>query len=567
MKKKNWRNIWLKKKPAFFTWRNTEIFAGSLLLFAIVFRFFAGGEAPEEVAEIRQKETEIIVFGTWVPDAEREILATLESSGDVDIKADIAGTMAQVLVNIGDRVSKNQFLARFQLEDDSTQATYENALRNLEAVRMSGINTVRSAEITLETAERELEQTRLTQEQTKKQVFEKLRTQSVNSETTASNALDWADRILGASEKFQFRQDANDVTRQHIGSNNTVKRQELKNTVRLLVSEKKTLSMIPSFRPTDEDYFHFAEERLDFLRSMQTIVREIDSLIRQTHLSSTKFTETDRSTFQTEAENFSSGMDAAILSLESQFETAKTQEQSKELSILTSENKVENARAALELAKVTSASQIATAENTLRSARTGQADLEIRAPFSGKVTDKKVSAFQQVQSGDTLFSLVAGEITPRVTAYVTSDELQRIESSEEIQIKFPNDGIVTVRIPNLSSKTDPGSQKIRVEFPLDEFPPNTLVGSFARLILPSVKNGNRRLLPISAVSFEPDGAEVLILNEKHIAERRKVEYRRILGDGIEISGGLESGDRVVRYRSRVHAGEKIKYQSSMNNDQ
>jgi len=118
----------------------------------------------------------------------------------------------------------------------------------------------------------------------------------------------------------------------------------------------------------------------------------------------------------------------------------------------------------------------------------------------------------------------------------------------------------------LSSKTDPESQKIRVEFPLEELPSNTLVGSFARLILPSVKNGNRKLLPISAVSFEPDGTEVLVLNEENIAERRVVEYRRILGDGIEISGGIVHGDRIIQYRSRVHAGEKINYELQMTNE-
>ena len=65
---------------------------------------------------------------------------------------------------------------------------------------------------------------------------------------------------------------------------------------------------------------------------------------------------------------------------------------------------------------------------------------------------------------------------------------------------------------------------------------------------------------MSALSFEPDGAEVLIVNDQNIAERRIVKYSKIVSDSVEISDGLRLGDRVIEFRKQANAGEKIKAQ-------
>ncbi|MCF7831202.1 efflux RND transporter periplasmic adaptor subunit [Candidatus Gracilibacteria bacterium] len=549
----------LQKKPRnlvklvkkVFTWKNAEILAVVLLVAVILPRIFSGAEEITMVPEEKIKVSEVIEFGSWVPSHAREILATIQSSGDIDILSEVAGTIDKTFVKIGDEVEQGELLASFRKTDDTTQVNYDNALRTLGTTKMSAENAIRSAEIALQTAERTLKQTRLQEDQEYNQAFEKLRTIARNSETNASNALDWADLVFGISPSFRNEYDAD---RSELGKTNKVKKQETRNLTEDLLRERDKLPTMPP-RLLEADYLLFAQSRLDFLQKVNVIIRNLDGLIRKTPLDGS-FSLSDRDGFITTVEAFTSDIDAAILALENQLQTAKTQGQSRELTILTAENSVETAKSALELAQSTASANIASAQNTLNSAHTTQQDLEIRAPFSGKITAKEVSWYDQVKVGDKLFSLVSGVQTPKIVAYVTADELDRISSKGYVDIKLSKGTILTVKNVNMSSKTDTDTQKIKVEFPLDEFPEDVMIGGFVKVLLPA-KNGSIFLLPISALSFEPDGAEVLILNKEGIAERRKITYGKIVGDAVEVKDGLQEGDQIIKYRTHVHAGEKI----------
>jgi hypothetical protein len=81
------------------------------------------------------------------------------------------------------------------------------------------------------------------------------------------------------------------------------------------------------------------------------------------------------------------------------------------------------------------------------------------------------------------------------------------------------------------------------------------IGSLARIILPA-KNGISTLLPISAISFEPDGAELFVVKDGTV-ERRKVTTGKIVSDALEVIDGLELFEKIVLYRKQVHAGEAV----------
>jgi|GEM_PF-7066498 len=65
------------------------------------------------------------------------------------------------------------------------------------------------------------------------------------------------------------------------------------------------------------------------------------------------------------------------------------------------------------------------------------------------------------------------------------------------------------------------------------------------------------LLPFSAVSFEPDGPEVLVVNKDRIVERKKVIVDRVVVSNIEIVSGIEAGEEIVEFYKRVFPGEKV----------
>jgi RND family efflux transporter MFP subunit len=558
MKKKNDLRLlpWNKKSKykKYFTAKNGKIALGVLVL--LIIANIAPKKAAEEVKEevVTTKTVQVIPFSEWSPDSSREVLATVASSGEVDLLAEVTGTIAKAYVKIGDEVSEGQLLANFQILNDATQVSYDNALRSLQSTQLATQNSINSAQISLQTAQQSLSQTKLDEAQNYKEVFEQLKTKARNSESTASNALDWADRIMRAS--IQFRYETDNLTEFQIGSSDAIKKQETKNRIEQLQYQKAKLSTLPRFQPKDIDYIRYGEDRLTLLHDIQNVIRNMTDLIRRTPLS-TNFTSTNRSTYQTTSETHSTSIDAAILTLETQIEAARSENQSNRLSILTKENAVRNAQAALELAEAQAASSISTAQSSVTLARASQSDLQVRAPFSGKIVNKTVTSYDRVTAGQTLFTLVSGNVAPKLKASITRDELKRMESApEKITARFPNGNTVSLPDFLVSGTMDTTTQKIKVEFPLEAFDEDILVGSYVKLLLP-IKNGIPNLLPISAVSFEPGGAEVIVIDAENIARRRNVETGKIISDSIEIAGGLETGERVVRFRNRVTAGEEV----------
>jgi len=541
------------------TWKNAKILISTKVIivagivFVALFHTLSDKSIEEEVfPEITIKTVEVIPFSQWSPDASREVLATVASSGEVDILAEVTGTIAKTHVEIGDEVSKGQLLASFQLSNDATQVVYDNAIRSMESTRLATQNTVSSAQISLQTAQQSLAQTRLNEAQNYTKVFEQLKTKTRNSETTATNALDWADRILKASPRFRYE---TDIARSQIGANDTVKKQDVKNMVETIVFAKDKLPTLSTFQPRDTDFIRYGQTRLDFLEDIQMVVRDMVDLIRQTSVSR-KLSSTNKATYQAAAEGFSASIDAAILTLETQIEAARSENQRNRLSILTKENAVRNAEAALELTQAQADSSISSAQSSVSLARASQSDLQIRAPFAGTIANKTVTSYDRVSAGETLFTIVSGDVVPKLKATVTSDELKRMQSApENISVILPNGGRKTLEMFLVAGRMNSLTQKINVEFPLESLDEDILVGSYVKLLLP-VKNGIPNLLPISAVSFEPGGAEVIVIDEG-IARRKQVQTAKIISDSIEIAGGIEAGELVVRFRNRVTAGEEV----------
>lgn len=539
----------------YLTWKNLKIVAGIVLLLVLITVLSGGESLPEEASpDPVVKTVEVIPFGAWDPDASREILGTVESSTNVDILAEIPGTIASVPVSIGDTVSSGQILARYERRNDATQLGYENAFQNLNAARASAQNSVRSAEISLTTAEQSLRQIQATEGQSYSQSLDTLRTTARNAETTLSTAANWADRILHASDKFRFEIDP---TRQMIGSNNSVQKQQAKNMLSRLLQDMQAFDVFPRESVLSEGtLLVFAEKRLAALQDIQKILRDLNALIHETPITS-RFSAANRSTYQAEVEGQMAAVDAVVLSLETKIETAKTSTEGNELSVLAAQNKVENARAALELARANAASSVSAAENQLRLAQASQSDLSVRAPFAGTITAKAVQAATQVKAGALLFSLAGKNVEPKITATLSAEELQKLRNApEKVQVRFPDGMLFPLPTVQVSGTIDPASQKMNVEFPLESLPDEALVGSFVRILVP-LRNGVSNLVPISAVSFEPDGAEVLVVSPENTARRQKVETGRIISDAIEIRSGLQPGDQLVRFRKRVNAGEMV----------
>lgn len=513
------------------------------------------GETLEEIiVEPTARSVKTIEFGRWAPDKKREILAVVESEQETQILSEVMGTVEEVFVEIGDLVQKGDLLASFQRIDDATQINFENAIRTLETTKISAENSIRSSEISLENAKRELQQTKMKEAQNHKKTFETLETTVRNADSTLSNGLNFVDRILGASSKFRYEFYTG---RSEIGAKNTIKKNDTKNLVESLRREFDSLPEIPRGNTSDVQVLAFAESRKAFAKELQVALFWFDDLVRDSILSQ-NFSESSRQGVQTQAEAILAKIDGMALSLETQIESAKTIKENSRFVILSSENRVKNAEASVEMATSSSRSQISASQSQYLLAKSSQNDLNIRSPFSGKITEKKIQKNDRVLSNSSLFTLVNESASKKIIAFLSQEEWEAFKLLDSIDVRFSDDSVFTAKRTFLSSKLDPQSQKIRVEILIDNgaVSQKLLVGSFAQLLLP-LGQDQKNLIPLSSVSFEPDGAEVLRVNNENKTERVKISYGKIISDAVNILDGVSVGDSLIEFYSRVGVGELV----------
>ncbi len=534
--------------------KKVAIIIGAILLLLVLNRILSNRNTEEvKLPEEKVKPVTIIEFGHWSPDEQREITGTILSGTDIDVRAEVSGTIEKTFATIGDAVKEGQILATFQRKNDATQISYENLLQQLSVAKIQAQSSVLSAEIALDTTQQKLEQTRINESQNYSRTFDLLKTQTRNAESVFRSIVDWADTLLLVSTSA--RANVNYVSQQ-IGKNNAIMRQKSKNQIEEILRERDRIDQekLPKTM-SDDEVLNLAKNRLQLLQQAQSITYSLLSLIQGTPITRS-FSATNKASYASEANGSVTAIDTISLSLETQIEAAKSEQGRNRLSVLGSETAVQNAESSLNLTQAQAQSQVTQLETQLRLARNSQSDLTIRAPFSGAITGKTILPFDQVRSGDSLFSIVGEKVDPKITATITRDELMRLQNTPDgVDAVFEDGTIVTLSESEISGKLDSITQKLNVDFPLKELPESSLVGSFVRIRLP-INGATNNLLPISAVSFEPGGAEVLLLKDG-VGKRTKVEAGKLVSNAIEIWGGLEDGDQVVRYRSRAHAGEKI----------
>lgn len=502
-------------------------------------------------ARLEVKQAEIISFGDWHLEENRAVLATVESDQEVDVSAEIMGVIDKVFVGIGGQVQKNQVLASYKRSADPTQIHFENALRNLNTTKWSSENLVKQAQISLDSVRREHKQTQLNEAQNKKQAFDRLKIQAKNSEVLISHYLNWIDRLLGATNDYRYEWVQE---RESLGAQDKVGKQDVKNGIIDLVQQQDTGLVDLVFEAEEVDIFDFSETRFDFLEKTKALAILFDDLVHGTMVTSS-ISENQLSLLWGQSSVFLDKLNAEILALENAIESGRGAVRRAHLSLTASDNRIQSALANLTLANSNAQAQVENAQSQYLLAESSQQDLDVRAPFRGKIIQKNVSEGVQVTPGSRLFSLLSDAGTLRVVAFLAPEELQKIQEKAFSEIVLA-DGTVLRSSHNASSiRIDPMTQKVRVEFSLEKRD-DIFVGALVKVLLP-VNGTKKNLIPLSALSFEPAGEEVLVVNAEGVAERRTIQIGNTVSNTVEVVSGLEMGERVVQYRNRVFSGEKV----------
>jgi len=236
------------------------------------------------------------------------------------------------------------------------------------------------------------------------------------------------------------------------------------------------------------------------------------------------------------------------------------------------ELKASNARAALERAKDThdqgliSAETYDTLEMEYEFARQEVAEAEwrlaktvIRAPFSGRVTERFITLGQHLRPGDELFTVA--DYDPLIARiYLPERDVMELEEGREVRITLAANAefSFTGRVRQIAPVVDTATGTVKVTVEAVQPPAGVRPGAFVSIGIVREQHPSALLLPRVSVIRELRAAHVFV-TEDDTAVKKAVELGLEEGDMVEALSGVADGDKVVvAGQGGLDDGQKIK---------
>lgn len=185
------------------------------------------------------------------------------------------------------------------------------------------------------------------------------------------------------------------------------------------------------------------------------------------------------------------------------------------------------------------------AEIDVKRARLNLEKTEIRAPFSGIITDIKISPQEHLTAGRELFTLV--DISQiQVHAKVLESEVGRIHVGREVQISFSAypEKAFKGRIAAISPIVNPEDKTCKVVIEVDNPEEQIKPGMHADVEIPAEVHRDRLLIPQEAVLVRA-GRKLAFVVENGLAKWRYIQVGLENEDYAEVLDGIEEGEAVI----------------------
>jgi len=206
------------------------------------------------------------------------------------------------------------------------------------------------------------------------------------------------------------------------------------------------------------------------------------------------------------------------------------------------------------------------AEAALRDAQINLSYTEIKSPIAGRVGKAAVSPGNLVSPDSGVLATVVTESPMRVLFSVTQRELLEARrqggGSEGLLVQlrladdtlFPEKGKIDFLDVVVDPKTD--GQAVRAVF---ENKNDTLTdGQTVRVSIEAEKPPTVVAISEAAVALDQGGAYVFVVNDKNVAEQRRIKVGTSRDGLLAVEQGLKAGDKViVQGQQRVRAGMTV----------
>jgi multidrug efflux pump subunit AcrA (membrane-fusion protein) len=205
----------------------------------------------------------------------------------------------------------------------------------------------------------------------------------------------------------------------------------------------------------------------------------------------------------------------------------------------------ENSRRSADLQILGAKNALVSAEDALNQIGITRDKLLVRAPFKGMVADVPVKLGDEVNAGSALIT-VENPDTLIIQAFVSQEDARRVSAGDEVRIGEDGSGTVTA----VSRSADAVSKKYKIE--IDPNGADLNPGQFVRIEFTSAAgpDGDRLFIPITAVLIASNETYVWTIGDGRTI-KTTVTLGDIQGDHVEVIDGIAPGTEIIIQGGRI----------------
>lgn len=180
----------------------------------------------------------------------------------------------------------------------------------------------------------------------------------------------------------------------------------------------------------------------------------------------------------------------------------------------------------------------------LRDLKTRYGKMNVTAPVSGLVLEKTVRPGDLSAGGATPWFRLARDGEIELQAQLSEDDLAKIRPGQSAQVSLPDGAVVSGQVRLISPQVDPQTKLgfVRVRLPVRS---DIRAGGFARAVFTEA-SGSAPAVPDTAISYDADGASVMVVEPNNKLRRVLVQTGQRGGGWVQLVQGPPIGTRIVR---------------------
>jgi HlyD family secretion protein len=194
----------------------------------------------------------------------------------------------------------------------------------------------------------------------------------------------------------------------------------------------------------------------------------------------------------------------------------------------------------------TAAAQVEAARGQYESAQAQVAFSQIRSPIDGVVTDRPLYPGDMAAAGTPLMTIMdLSRVVARIN--MAQEQARDVKAGDDATITAGADGEpVAGKVTIVSPAVDPSSTTVQVWVEVPNPDERMRAGTSVHVAIVAATIDGAVLVPASALLPGEEGGSIVVsVDDKEVAHQKKIEVGAREGDLVQITAGLDAGERVV----------------------